>query len=144
MTALSCQRAVWQPCRKRRISYKRSNSQLENSQQGKRIQRGALYPEMGRAVPCKRPGRCMLPRGYPRMPSWRATERAVSRGAGSSTPGAARSISVIGEGAARGGQIKTSQADPGRADNVAAAELLGTPDIVRPSRILEDAGNPGF
>lgn len=91
----------------------------------------------------------MPPRGCPRMPSWRATERAISGGAGSSTPGA-HSISVIGAGAARGGQIKTSQADAGRADGVpqpegpAAAQLLGTPDIVRPSKILEDAGNPGF
>lgn len=83
------------------------------------------------------------------MPSWRARERAISGGAGSSTPGA-HSISVIGEGQQgvdRSKQAKQTVGELTACPSQMGQRLLsswGTPDIVRPSKILEDAGNPSF
>lgn len=87
-----------------------------------------------------------------RDPSIRAapTERAVSGDAESSTPGEGYSISVIREGAARGGQ--TTQARQVLGELTACPSQMGQlllsswgmPDIARPAKILEDSGNPGF
>lgn len=87
-----------------------------------------------------------------RDPSIRAapTERAVSGDAESSTPGEGYSISVIREGAARGGQTTQARQVLGKLTACPSqmGQLLlsswGMPDISRPAKILEDSGNPGF
>lgn len=150
MTALSCQRAVWQPCRKCRISYKRSNSQLQRIHSRKREFRGEHCTQKWEGLSHARDqaGLC-CPEDAHGCPAGELGNGLSQEVLG---PPLLELIQSLSSGRGQQGLDRSKQAKHTLGELTACPSQMGqlllsswgTPDIVRPSKILEDAGNPGF